>query len=67
MVDDVLLFDEDFCGGLFVFGARSALTKDHTPVPRSLSVAPTAYNAPSAAVFRVQKMGIDVCTKRGKQ
>ena len=32
--------------------------KLHTPVPCSLSVAPTAYIAPSAAVLMVQKMGM---------
>lgn len=37
---------------------RSALTKDHTPVPRSSSLAPTAYATESAAVLMVQKIGI---------
>jgi hypothetical protein len=37
--------------------ARSALTKLHTPVPCMVSVAPTAYRAPSNAVLMDQKMG----------
>lgn len=35
---------------------RSALMKDHTPVPRIESVAPTAYRAPSNAVLMDQKI-----------
>jgi hypothetical protein len=34
------------------------LRPDHTPVPCMESVAPTAYRAPSTAVFMVQKIGM---------
>ena len=50
----------------FCFGRRfpsalpslESLSPLHTPVPCILSVAPAAYMTPSAAVFRVQKIGI---------
>lgn len=38
--------------------SRESFSPLHTPVPCILSVAPTAYMTPSAAVFRVQKIGI---------
>lgn len=44
-------------GGFVALSARSALTKLHTPVPCMVSVAPTAYRAPSNAVLMDQKMG----------
>ena len=45
--------------GFFVaLSARPALMKLHTPVPCMVSVAPTAYRAPSNAVLMDQKMGI---------
>jgi hypothetical protein len=44
--------------GVFpALSARSALMKLHTPVPRMVSVAPTAYRAPSNAVLMLQKIG----------
>ena len=39
-----------------LLGVREALMKDHTPVPLSESVLPTAYRAESNAVFMVQKI-----------
>ena len=38
--------------------SRLILRPDHTPVPCMESVAPTAYRAPSNAVFMVQKIGM---------
>ena len=38
--------------------SRLSLMPDHTPVPCMESVAPTAYRAPSNAVFMVQKIGM---------
>lgn len=47
------------CGLLGFFAAvRDILTPDHTPVPCMDSFAPTAYAKPSAAVFKVQKIGM---------
>ena len=50
------------CCGLptvgFFAAVRDILTPDHTPVPSMDSFAPTAYAKPSAAVFKVQKIGM---------
>ncbi len=50
------------CCGLptvgFFAAVRDILTPDHTPVPCMDSFAPTAYAKPSAAVFKVQKIGM---------
>ena len=50
------------CCGLLTVGffaaVRDILTPDHTPVLRMDSFAPTAYAKPSAAVFKVQKIGM---------
>ncbi len=50
------------CCGLLTVGffaaVRDILTPDHTPVPCMDSFAPTAYAKPSAAVFKVQKIGM---------
>ena len=51
------------CCGLLTFvgffaAVRDILTPDHTPVPCMDSFAPTAYAKPSAAVFKVQKIGM---------
>lgn len=45
-----------FPGLAVAFPARSALTNDHTPVPRRVSVCPTAYRALSNAVLMDQKI-----------
>ena len=50
----VLLADLD--AGLAVGAFLSALRKLHTPVPCRVLVCPTAYRAPSNAVFMVQKI-----------
>ena len=42
----------------FFAAVRDILTPDHTPVPCMDSFAPTAYAKPSAAVFKVQKIGM---------
>jgi hypothetical protein len=44
--------------GFFAALVRDILTPDHTPVPCMDSFAPTAYAKPSAAVFKVQKIGM---------
>ena len=44
----------------FFAAVRDILTPDHTPVPCMDSFAPTAYAKPSAAVFKVQKIGMMV-------
>ena len=42
----------------FFAAVRDILTPDHTPVPCMDSFAPTASAKPSAAVFKVQKIGM---------
>jgi len=44
---------------------RSALTKDHTPVPRKDCFLPMAYSALSQAVLIVQKIGMAMEEMRG--
>ena len=51
-----LLVAFPFPGLAVAFPARSALTNDHTPVPRRVSVCPTAYRALSNAVLMDQKI-----------